>query len=839
MRFYTSAHLYSNQVLERGFENGQRFEERVDYEPTIYVPTNRKSEYTTLDKKYVEPIQPGTIKDCREFISKYKDVKGFDVYGNTIYQYSYLADKYPQNPTSYDYSLIDVAYIDIETGSENGFPNPINALEEVIAITVAMNGKYYVWGCQPFEVKDDDVEYRLCSDEAHLLQDFLAEWYNRLRPDIITGWNIQFFDIPYLINRIRRVLGDRESKDLSPWRIINERVIQAMRFQGGKDVTLYDLIGVATLDYFDLYKKYTYTNQESYRLDYIANIELGEGKLSYDEYSNLHNLYKENFQLFIEYNIKDVRLVERLEDKMKLLEMACALAYDAKVNYVDVFTQVRLWDVLIFNHLRTKNIIIPPKKENDKEKTYTGAHVKDPNTGMHKWVVSFDLNSLYPHLIMQYNISPETIINGGHMSGSVDRFLEQDIDTTQAKEEGVCVAASGQLFRTDVKGFLPEMMEQRYNNRTVYKKRMLEAKQLLENCTDPTQKFELEKQVSQNHNLQLAMKISMNSAYGAMGNQYFRFFDMRLAEAITLGGQLSIKWVEKAVNKHLNTILKTDNFDYVIASDTDSLYITLEKLVDKIFPDKSDVSKIINFMDKVCEQDLQKVIDKCYEDLKVYMNAPQQKMFMKRECLADKGIWTGKKHYLLNVHDNEGVRYAKPSLKVMGIESVKSSTPTACRSKLKEAFTIIMDKDEEAIQTFIKQFEEEFKSSPIEDIAFPRSVKNIGKYSDNMNIYAKATPIHVRGSLLHNHYIKKYKLDKKYPLIQEGEKIKFVYLKSPNPIREHVIAMMNGLPKEFGLEQYIDYDKQFEKSFKHPLGDILKTIGWSTEKVNTLEAFFV
>jgi DNA polymerase elongation subunit (family B) len=837
MRFYTSAHLYSNQVLERGFENGKRFDDRINYEPTLHIPTKHDSEFKTLDGTNVQPIKPGTIKDCREFISRYKNTSNFDVYGNTIYQYSYLADVYPTNPTPYDFSLIQIACIDIETGSENGFPDPVTASEEVTAITVGINGKYYVWGCRDFKTDDPNITYYHCNDEVHLLKHFLNEWHF-LGPDIVTGWNIQFFDIPYLVNRIRRIIGNNECKLLSPWKIINERLVQSMKFQGGRDVVFYDLVGCATLDYYELYKKYTYTNQESYRLDYIAFVELGDRKLSFEEYGGLQELYQENFQLFIEYNIKDVQLVERLEDKMKLLEMAVALAYDAKVNFVDVFTQVRMWDVLIFNYLKMKNVVVPPKSVAVKDDTYVGAYVKDPIKGMHKWLVSFDLNSLYPHLIMQYNISPETLLPQ-HLSSSVDRFLDGSVNTS-ALPKNTCVSASGQLYKTDVRGFLPDMMEERYNNRVVYKKRMLDAQRQLEKETDQQKRINLEKKISQNHNLQLAMKISMNSAYGAMGNQYFRYFDTRLAESITLGGQLAIRWVEKDINKHLNRVLGTQDCDYIIASDTDSLYITLASLVDKIFPDKTKTTNvnIINFLDKVCEQDLQPIIDKSYEGLKEYMHAPTQRMFMKREALADKGIWTGKKHYLLNVYDNEGVRYSEPRLKVMGIESVKSSTPTICRSKLKEAFLVIMNEDESAIQQFIVDFKREFKRAPIEDISFPRSVRNLFKYSDNASIYTKGTPIHVKGSLLHNHLIKKHKLSRSYPLIQEGEKIKFVYLTSPNPVHDHVIAMMTGLPTEFNLHEYIDYEKQFEKSFKKPLAEILKAIGWSPEHVNTLDAFF-
>ena len=836
MKFYTSVEMIGNSILERGFEDGKRYQDRVQYQPTLYVPTNKKSKYKTLDGRNLATVKPGLIKDSREFIREYQGVEGMDIHGNTNYPYVYISEQHPQTPLDYDYSQILVANIDIETGSDHGFPNPATAQEEVIAITICVNDTYVTWGCGDYENSKPNVRYVKCGSEQELLMDFLNEW-QKIGPDIVTGWNIQFFDIPYLVNRIDRVLGDKYTKLLSPWKIVDRRTV-TMRFQGNRDVTLYGLIGIATLDYLDLYKKFTYTNQESYRLDYIGHVELNERKISYDEYSSLHELYKQDYQKFIDYNIKDVEIVQRLEDKMKLIEMACALAYDAKVNYDNIFTNVRMWDTLIYNKLRQSNIIVPPKKQQHKDRAYVGAHVKDPQIGMHKWMVSFDLNSLYPHLIMQYNVSPDTIIDGGFISGTIDGFLDKSVDTSQAHEENYSLAPSGQLFRKDIKGFFPQMMQERYDNRVVYKKKMLAARKKLEKTTDKVEKWSLEKEISKFNNLQMAMKISLNSAYGAMGNQYFRFYDMRIAEAITLGGQLAIRWAEKAVNKHLNKVLKTEELDYVVASDTDSLYITLDRLVQKIFPDQSDTEKIINFLDKVCEGDLQKVIDQAYYELCKYMNGYEQKMIMKRENIADKGIWTGKKHYLLNVHDSEGVRYAKPKLKIMGIEAIKSSTPTSCRSKLKEAFNLIMTRDEQTIQEFIKDFEIEFKNSPVEDIAFPRSVKNIEKYTSPTHIYTKGTPIHVKGTLLHNYYLKEKNLTNKYQKIQEGEKIKFVYLKQPNPIRDSVIAMMNGLPKELGLDEYIDYDIQFSKSFKEPLADILKKIGWSAEKTSTLLSFF-
>ena len=353
------------------------------------------------------------------------------------------------------------------------------------------------------------------------------------------------------------------------------------------------------------------------------------------------------------------------------------------------------------------------------------------------------------------------------------------------------------------------------------------------------EKKRLSNEVSRLNNMQIARKIQLNSAYGALGNQYFRFYDIKQAEAITSGGQLSIRWIERDVNVYLNKILKTEDKDYIIAVDTDSIYVCLDELVKTVFEDTSDKNKIISFLDKVCETKMQDVINKSYENLKKYMNAYQQKMNMKREVLADKAVWTGKKHYIMNVHNSEGVQYAKPKLKVMGLESVKSSTPSIVRNKLTNAFNILMNGTEDQMIDFIEKFRIEFSQLPAEDVAFPRSVKGIAKYSDSVTLYKKGTPIHVRGTIMHNHMLKQKKLTNVHALIQEGEKIKFTYLKVPNPSGESVISMGTILPPEFELENYIDYDTQFDKSFLEPLKAILKCVDWDYERRNTIDSFFI
>jgi len=845
--FYTNVQVYGSRILYRGVKNGRKVRERIDYHPTLFVPSNKPTQFTTVMGEHVSEIKPGNIRECRDFVKQYDDVQGFKIYGNQKYEYTFISDDHPHE-VDWDLDDITTCNIDIEVGSENGFPEPDRADEPVTAITMKMsNGRFIVLGCGDFNNVREDVVYIKCRDEIDLLKRFVDEWTGNY-PDIITGWNIKLFDIPYMVNRITKLLGDEMAKRLSPWGILNEREVN---FGPGRQFKTYALLGIASLDYIDLYQRYAPDgkSQASYKLDSIANVELGDRKLSYEEYGNLHSLYRDNYQLFIEYNIKDVELIERLDDKLKLIELALTLAYDSKTNYDDVFAQVRMWDALIYNHLREKNVVIPPIVHRSKNAAYVGAYVKDPILGMHKWIASFDLNSLYPHLIMQYNISPETFLEPENyddecrsiisMGVSVDTLLDQTNDLSRLSE--YTITPNGQFFKIDKQGFLPEMMESMYNGRTVYKKKAIEAKKELELEKDPTKRYEIEKRIARYNNLQLAKKVCLNSAYGALGNEFFRFFDIRHASAITTAGQLSIRWIENKINDYMNKILKTENQDYVIASDTDSIYLSLDRLVNKTIIEQ-DVSvsteDVITFMDRICENKIQPFIDNSYSELARYTHAYQQKMMMKREGLSDKGIWTAKKRYILRVHNNEGVQYAEPQLKVMGLEMIKSSTPAACKEKLWDAIDIVFNKGEDDVIQFIEEFRQEFKSKNPADIAFPRGVNGLSKFSDKANIFGKGCPIHVRGSLIYNDLVKRNKLQKKYELIKEGEKIKFIYLKEPNTIQSNIIAFPNVIPPELNLHKYIDFDMQYEKSFVEPLKIVLDSIGWKTEHVSSLTDFF-
>ena len=829
MSFYTNVNLVGNNLLYIGYEDGQRIQRRFKFSPTLYVVSNQITDYRTLDGRYAKPIRFNTVGEARDFKDKYKDVENFEVHGYDRFLYQYISEEF-SNEVDYDIKTLKITSLDIEVACENGFPNVRECAEQLLAITVQdyQTRKLKVFATRDYHNTRKDVDFIYCDDEKHLLQCFLAYWQTDF-PDVLTGWNVELYDIPYICGRLERLFGEKEVKMMSPWGMVKS---EEMEIRGRKNI-LYNLMGINVLDYMDLYKKFTYTNQESYRLDHIAFVELGQKKLDHSEYENFKDFYTKDWQKFIDYNIKDVELVLQLEEKMKLLELAVALAYDAKVNLKDVYYQVRMWDTLIYNFLKQRNTVVPPVKRSDKDQKYAGAYVKEPIPGKYDWVVSFDLNSLYPHLIMQYNISPETLWESRHPSANVDRLLTK----SDKIDPQFATCANGAQYRKDIHGFLPEMMQKIYDERVQSKKLMLIAKQEYEKAPSK----ELEKSISKYNNIQMARKIQLNSAYGAIGNQYFRYYNLRNAEAITLSGQVSIRWIENKVNGYLNKLLNSNEKDYVIASDTDSIYICLDDLVTTVYGDK-DVGqeRVVDFLDKACKEKLEPFIDKSYQELAEYTNAYEQKMFMKRENIAARGIWTAKKRYILNVWDSEGVRYNQPKLKMMGIEAVKSSTPMPCRKAIKDALNIMMSGEQDELIKFIDNFKEEFYALPPEDIAFPRSVNGLRKFKSDTDVYSKGCPLHVRGSLLYNFYVAQKKLENKYPLIQEGEKIKYIYMKvgRTNYTGENVLSFLNTFPRELGLEECLDRKAQFKKSFLDPLQIITNVIGWDTEKKSSLEFLF-
>ena len=828
MSFYTNVLRYKNYILHRGYQtNGERFMRKEYFQPKLFVSSKNKTEWTGFDGQSVAPLDFESMYEANQWLKQNIDVSGRNIYGNKKFTQQFVTEKYPRD-IEFKREFINVGTIDIETDYDSGFPHPNEASQKILAITFksSKSDLYRVWGYGDFSETNaliTPVRYYKCKDEVELLSKFLEFWSDpRYTPDVITGWNTRFFDIPYIVNRMAKVLGIHEINKLSPWQLQLEHRKIVRR---GSENDVYEIPGIQTLDYMELFQKfgYTYGPQESYALNHIAYVVLGEKKLSYEESGSLKNLYKDDHQKYIDYNMKDVELVDRLEEKMGLITLALTIAYKGGVNYQDTFGVTAIWESIIYRKLNASKVVVPLGSEEKPYRPFAGGYVKEPQVGRHEWIVSFDLNSLYPNLIVQYNMSPETLTDNTQMN-DVSYYL-----SGQTVNGEYSVAANGSTYRKDIDGVLPQIIEEYYDERVSVKKLQLAAqKEIQKGYTT-----QLDKEIVTLENKQLAIKILLNSLYGALGNKHFHYFDIRLAEGVTLSGQLAIQWAEKAMNAAMNKLLHTEK-DYVVAIDTDSLYVNFGPLVKKLSP-----TNPVFFLDKICKEHFEPVLQKAYEKLFQNMNAHKNRMVMAREGISDSGIWTAKKRYILNVHNNEGIQYKEPKLKIMGIEAIKSSTPEVVRDKFKKAFNLIISGTEAETQKFIQDFRNEFRTLSPEQVAFPRRVSNITDWYDHKTIYKKSCPIHVRGSLLFNKHLKFNKLQNKYELITNGNRIKFCYLKLPNPIKENVISFQEALPKELKLHNYVDYDLQFEKTFIEPLNLILHSIGWTAEEQTTLEDFFV
>ncbi len=841
--FYTNVERYGSNILWRGYENGKAFSRKVKYQPSLFLPTKQETKFRSLiGNKPIAPKKMDSMSDAKEFIEKYTGVSGFDIYGNTNYVTQFIQEKYP-NQIKFDMSLINIMSFDIEVDISDGYANVETADKQITSIALKSSKKdtYHLLGRKDYDktktitgIDPEHISFEKFDTEEALLLRFIKLWTYDY-PDVVTGWNVEYFDIMYIVTRIIRLLGEAKANELSPWgslRKTSKEIFNRMQ-------STYVISGITIIDYMDAFKKfgYKYGPQENYKLDHIAHTVLGEKKLDYSEYGSLTELYEQNPQLYLDYNLKDTHLIERLEEESALLSLVLTVAYGGGVNYSDAFGTVGIWEATLYRKLMLKNIVPGVKTSpGDKLNDLVGGFVKDPVTGMSRWIVSFDLNSLYPHLMLQYNMSPETFMPDDRDYVSQDMVLE---GRYMNKNPAYSVCANGVKFRNDILGVIPEIIEEYYGNRKKIKTEMLRIEQLEQDEKDPKKRKALKREITQLHNAQMAIKIAMNSLYGATANRFFLYYIAEMAEAITTSGQLSIRYAQKSVNNYLNKVLGTTDIDYIVYIDTDSIYVNMAPLIMKVFGTTDIDNKTgEEFLDKVCKEKIEKAITAGYEELAKYMGAYRNAMSMKREKITDKSLFVAKKRYILNVLNSEGVHYAKPKISVTGIESVRSSTPEICREKMAEAFKVIMTSTEAETQRFIEDFRQVFYSLPVEEVAKISGTDDIEKYRDKNTLYKKGCPIHIRGCILYNNFLEKRKVEKKYESIQSGDKIKFVYLKVPNPLHENVISFTNVLPKEFELEKYIDYDTQFDKVFLKPLETILEAVGWSAQKIDTLESFF-
>lgn len=838
--FYISADQVGDRIFHRYLDEKNEYHDIIKQFPIdLYVKT-KKLNPNSFDIMGVPlgKVEFDNIHDANSFYREYKDIE--EIYGQTNFIYQFLSKTYPDT-IEFDINQIPIMFIDIECAYDNlGFPHPKQARQQIVSIACKMysEDEYIVFGLK--ECSISDITYILCEDEKDLLIEFQKYWRTK-NPAIVTGWNVESFDIPYIINRGKRILGNDFIKKFSFFHESLDKCIKEYDIDE-KNVG-YHIIGTSVLDYLPLYKKFhTGENLESYRLEVVAQFELNEGKLDYSEYTDFNDLYERNHDLFIEYNKKDVNLVYRLEKKVNYIFLTLIMSYIAKIRFEDIHSQVRFWDTYIYNELQKRNIQIPPNPKKERE-NIVGAFVKDPIPNLYEWIVTLDLVSLYPSIIRTFNLSPETIAAHWHEDiTTIENYINMKKDLSFTKRNNVAVIANGSCYKRDKMGIFNELVTNMFKKRKEFQAKKKEAQKKLEHLkndsADKNQIENMESLVSSYDAQQLAFKISINSLYGASASPYFRFNNRSIAEGITMTGQLIIRFISNSINRKMNQLLKTKDFDYIVFNDTDSAGINFKPLVDKMFSDKSDKNKIINFLDRVIDTHIQPFIKEEFAKLTEYLNAYENCLVMNREVIADRGLWRGKKNYILQVWDREGFRFTEPKLKMMGIETIKSSTPKIVRGSLEKAIKIILNDSEDKLQDFVSQVKRIFLKSSLEDIAFPRGITDIEKYQDENGNPKKGCPIHVRGSLLYNRLIKKYKVHGKHPAIANGMKVKYLYLKKENPTHEHVISFIDVLPIEFGLEQYVDYETQYDKAFITPLESFTKIIHWNTQETFTLNDFF-
>lgn len=866
MSFYTFYRRWGNTVLVREKQDDVDTKNViVELEPTIWErDPSFESGYTDYYGTSLKPKSFSSAKDASQFLKSYKGVEGVSFCGTSDFALEEVCNRYGK--IEYDKSKIRTLTLDIEVNADE-FPNPEEAKYPVDLLTVHDNitDTYVCLSLYDFDSSDPmishlNVVHKKFDSEHDLLVAFVQFWAS-MNADNFTGWNTEIFDIPYLYFRICKVLGETWAKKLSPFESV---FVVETTVNFGNEVKKIDIVGMTDLDYISLYKKHRYLTRESYRLGFIAQAEGVGNKVAYSNH-NLQDLARENPQLYQVYNIVDVELVVELDRKLKYLDITYALSYLTMSNYADTLGTTRLWTNAIYSYLYLDKKQIPPVFPNKElYREFPGGFVMEPKAGKYRWVVSFDFASLYPHLIMHQNLGPETWVSRSDFRQALMKSNDQDairyakssefdcdidavsIDTCVNKEVSetllhyaktlnLCVTPNGSLYRRDFRSFLSEMMQFYYNQRKVVKKEMLALKQKKVDATTEEDKKFYENAVAAKDAMQMALKIAMNSGYGAISNKFFQYFKIDVAEAITTGGQTAVRWASRDIDEFLMSVLG-DTKSRWIYSDTDSSYVDLSDIVNRYtkFNPKASTNDIVTMLDKFCETRIQPVINQSCENLREYLNGYDQKLFMKREAIAEVAIWSSKKHYAMAVWDNEGVRYYEPDLKVQGLESVKSSTPKWAREYLKKVYMTCLLKDQEALFELFRGVKVEYQAMPVETIAVPRGVNGIKKYSDSKGMpTVKGVQAHIRGSIYHNAILRKLEI-KSIPPIADKEKIRYIMLK-PNHHHVDVIAFREELPPEFKLHQYVDRETIFQKSFVSPAESFAGLIGWDLEFKPKLE----
>ncbi len=874
--FYTYVGKKGDYIHHIGYEaNGRRFHRKESFKPSIYYesPSGEKDS-SSITNSPLRRKKFNSISEWYQFYYQNKDI--LDMFSDLDPIHQFIAYRYP-NKITYNAKFIRMWELDIEVMSDDGFPHAHEAKHPIVSISIydSRRDEYIVLALQGYKydksrlpLNTTKVKFKECIDEEDLLKKFI-ELNNALNPDIWIAHNGQKFDFPYIINRINNI--GLKAKDLSPiGKASSKYNPENDDFMSKKSPYYNKIEGISLLDNQLLYKKYIATPRESHSLSNLAVEDLGMDKINYEEYDNLNKLYEMNFSKFIDYNITDVYLMYLLNKKNGYIDIHLRNTYKVKCsNFEEGMSPVKLWDIYVYQSLQKKNIQVTPSKKDVEKFTYPGAFVVPPLVGKSKWVVSFDLNSLYPHIQMEWNISPETLVENLTVSEWLQTLTSDQIDDyigkTNNKEQikflndlkdlnnfGYAVepidteklddrilnglipahpdyimTANGFYFRKDIIGILPELLIENYNERKAIKKEMA----ILKNSQNKNFSEKIADQLASMKVSEQGIKIMMNAEYGALANEFFRYCKYQLCSSITMNGQLVLKILLKRIAEKYPNIA-------VLAGDTDSIMLSLENLVKENCVGFTD-DEIITWIDNFCESEIQQLINETYENLSVFVNANQNYMKMTREKIISDAIWTGKKHYAYRMVMEDDVRLTTAKFGFKGLDCVKSSTPRFIRNEQKEAIKIMLT-DIDSVVNKIAKSKEAIKNLSPEDIAFPKGCNGLRKYSTGKGRWKKGAQAHVKAALTYNHYIRKNKLKNEYPLIKEGEKIRFVWLKTPNIFNSETFGFVNRLPKDDMIIDFIDYERMYQKSYEKPMYDILEKIGFKKhlQKSVSLEDLF-
>lgn len=815
MLFYTNAAVIGDQLHYCGYDKkGIKVFKKEKFEPSIFIESNQGHTHRGYDGHLLHEKKM-SLRDFSDYVRTYESC--FPIYGNISPIYQFIYSKWGNEAVPFQTDMLRIYSFDIELLQDESKIDVNKAENEITAISFQdiKKGTFIVFSTCEFDtqkiqtesLRDKKIVYIKSESERSLLQNVVA-FFKKSKPDALTGWYIEYFDIPYLYNRIANVLGANALQEASIFGSIRQKVITS----NGKTYAYKD-IGIPVYDFKELYKKFVYEKLEQGTLEYCANENLGMGKIKYD--GDLDGLYRDNPQLFIEYNIFDTYLVTLLEHKLRLIDLAVSIAYWAKILYPDIFSPVKTWDVMVYMALKEKGLETLPFQK-AKEVEVIGAYVFEPRKSMRKAVVSYDTNSLYPNVIISFNLDPMTIVDGftgipgipqavygDALHFNMDAAIENALNYAAIKKTGYSYTTNGYYWKHDRQGIFGQIMESLYNERVKIKKQ-------LKVFFDQSQYLK-----------EQAIKILLNSGYGAFLNPHFRYYDPRIAEAITTSGRVLTRFLFK----------KIDEIDgaEVIYGDTDSVYISCEKVVEGIADTKEMIKKVSEFADKNITPAIEKAFVEITERLNTYRNTFQAK----QEVVADKMLLKGKKMYIVRSHMDGGKLFDKPKMKYTGVEIVRTSTPMAIRKILKDMVNYIFNEDREAMIAALREYWKTYQALPVEDIASPRGVSDVesyrneseeaGLFGSTSKIYAKGTPINSKAALIYNDLVKKLNLN--YRLIYGSNKMKFIPLKTPNPIGEKVIGFNDKFPPEFGLDRYVDREEQFESSFLRPLEDLSCIIG--------------